>query len=714
MVGFEAADRQSTKDATNTLRASLTQRSPKTKDGAIESLAFDDVARWRATLDSQPEMICRFMPDATITFVNRAYARQYGCETEDLVGTSILDLFPDEWRAWAEAHIARLCESGQPIIHENTVTLPDGTIRDYQWSDHVVLSPNGTLLELQAVGRDITERRQAEEALRTSEQRFRAMFDLAPIGMAVVDARGYVQRANPALVELLSADADRLVGHSFDGLLLGGPITAYARSALTHEGEGTVQAERRLCADGDRWALLSFSSFDEEALLIQVVDLTERKHFEAELAHRAQHDGLTGLLNRTSLEAGLQRELTRAQAGGEDVAVLFCDVDRFKFINDSLGHQGGDQLLLILAQRLQRSMRTGDLLARFGGDEFVVVHRGTGVAAGAVAQANRLVQHLGEPIVLDGLELTVGLTIGIAVAPGGDGVAPELIRDADLAMYAAKEHERGSVRVCDDELRAAATTRLAQQNALRRAIDRDELVLHLQPIVRSGTHSLAGVEALVRWAHPEHGLLPPGDFLHVAENSGLLRPLGHWVLGEACRQLATLRAEGVVPPSSTVWINISGPELADPELPHRVHQATAQAGLALDDIVLEISERALLDEANGRLDRLAELGITLALDDLGTGRTSAADLVNAPLDIVKIDRSFVLAMEEDLQARAVVLALLQLARAVGARVVAEGVETDAHVVTLEGLGCEFLQGFGIGRPVPRESLARELGAATAR
>lgn len=675
-----------------------------------------EAARWRQTLDIQSELICRYRPDGTLTYVNQAYADQAGRRSPaELVGTSMLDLVPAHIAEWMRGHIARLCEDRDPLVHENSIHLVDGSVRYVEWTDHIIVNDDDEVVELQAVGRDVTARRLAERAVRANEARFRAAFDHAPIGMAVVDADGVMQQVNSALAMLVGVSVNELVGLALDELVADGDVHEAARAALS-AGVSVVEEERPL-AEGRVWAQLGLSLLDADAsdegdlgehLLLQVIDLSERKAMEAELSQRAAADALTGLANRDALNGSLDRALAAAYASGEDVVVLFCDLDRFKVINDGVGHHLGDELLIAVADRLRAVVPADDTIARFGGDEFVVVHRGPHAATGAVAYARRIARALEEPFELSSAEVTIGATIGIAVADGGRGDPAALLRDADLAMYAAKGRGRGSVRVCDDELRSAAAARLDAQHGLRRALERDELRVHLQPIAHPREGSLAGVEALLRWEHPERGLLSAGAFLPDVEDSGVMPELGEWVLTEACRQLAWLTDEGVLGGQATVWVNVSGEELADPRLPARARAACAAAGLDHERLVLEISERALLERAGDALEVVASLGFGLALDDVGTGRSAVADLVAAPLDYAKIDRSFVRGVERDPRHRTVVDALLRLARASGARVVAEGVETEAQREVLTAIGFDLLQGYGIGRPVPVEELAASL------
>ena len=426
----------------------------------------------------------------------------------------------------------------------------------------------------------------------------------------------------------------------------------------------------------------------------QVSEFLRRRHAEEALAHQALHDGLTGLPNRALLLDRLGHALDRARRDDSAVAVLAVDVDNFKVINDSLGHEAGNQLLVDMAGRIQTAVRKADTVARFGGDEFVVLCEQAG-EEGAVQLAERIAAEARRPLVTDGQELMVTTSIGIAVA--AQGRTPEsVLRDADAAMYRAKERGRGRYELFDEEMRSRAFARLAGETDLRRAIeDGGELRLHYQPIVAVADGSVRAVEALVRWQHPERGLVPPGEFIPLAEQSGLIVPLGRWVLGEAC-------AEAAAWPDLAVSVNVSTRQLLDRGLVADVAAVLARTGLAPERLSLEITETLIMERLEASTELLRELktlGVRLCLDDFGTGYSSLSYLERLPLDVLKLDRSFVSGLVPTAPEPAIVAAVIEMGRALGMTVVAEGVETEEQRDRLEDLGCVYAQGFYFARPM---------------
>ncbi len=678
-----------------------------------------EVARWRALLDDQHELICRYLPvgDLPLTYANRAYAAAYATTPEQLLDTSLIDLFPESMHQWARERVAALCRGDAETVHENDVHLPDGQVRRFQWSDQVVTTGDGTTVEIQSIGSDVTEQRRTEAALRASERRLRWMFDHAPIGMALLSVEGRVDLANEALASFLGTYSSSLIGAGLGDLLAEDPDGDLMRPANGSKA-ASEQFERRFRrADGaDAWGLLSIASPEgatDSPALLQVVDLTDRKRAEAELAYRAQHDPLTGLPNRARLDEEILEALRWGRRRGRDVALMFCDLDHFKVVNDSLGHDAGDALLVAVGRRLAGALDPGEVLGRFGGDEFVVVARGIRSQDDALARAGALAGVLANPIAVAGTEVPLGASVGVAVAPQGVGTPGALLRDADTAMYVAKGRGRGTVAACDDSMRTEAGERLALQTAMRGAAERNELELRYQPIV-TARGEVHGCEALLRWRHPTRGLLSPDAFLRVAEESGAIHEIGEWVRREATRQLARWDAEGGLPPDMGMWINVSGAELMDPSLAAAVSGAARHAGVDPSRLTLEISERALLGEITGTLGALAETGVALAVDDVGTGHAALADLASAPLDVLKIDRKFIALLEPPGHQASVTAVLFDLARSLGLGLVAEGVETLAQDTALDQLDCDLRQGYLYARPMPPASLRSAMMARPSR
>jgi diguanylate cyclase (GGDEF)-like protein len=448
-------------------------------------------------------------------------------------------------------------------------------------------------------------------------------------------------------------------------------------------------------------------------------DITDRKRAERALAHQALHDHLTGLPNRSLLLDRLSQAVARLSRTDTRLGVLFFDLDHFKVINDSLGHEAGDRVLQAVAGRVAGVLRPTDTLARLGGDEFVVVCEALEGPNEAGAVADRIARALASPIDEGDEELIVGASVGVVVT-GDDAADPSaLIRDADAAMYRAKDQGRGRAELFDEGMRVRVVGRLRQERALRQALQREELALHYQPVLSLPDERITGVEALVRWEHPERGLLLPAEFVPLAEETGQILELGDWVLAEACRQAEVWC--GALGPDRRleVAVNLSTKQLSQPNLAKRVAALLERHRLppAQFSLCLEITESLMLEDpmvTGGLLGDLARLGVRLAIDDFGTGYSSLAYLRRFPVHTLKVDRSFVSGLGVDADSRAVVAAIIELAHALGLEVVAEGVEEQVQLDALVDLGCDRAQGFLFARPAPAETLAELLSRRSCR
>ena len=446
------------------------------------------------------------------------------------------------------------------------------------------------------------------------------------------------------------------------------------------------------------------------------VDLyLERKRAQAAeraLIHQAFHDTLTGLPNRALLDDRLGQALARRERRPLEIAVLFLDIDRLKWVNDSLGHAAGDQLLVTAAHRLTAVLRPGDTVARFGGDEFVVLCDDVGGECEALVVAERLREALAAPFHLRDREIGLTASIGIALASSSTHDSPDaLLRDADAAMYRAKERGRDRVELFDDQMRSRAVARLETESMLRRAMDRDELRVHYQPVIDLSTDRIIGVEALVRWEHPDRGTVGPSEFITVAEDTGIIVNLGAFVLREACMQVARWNSRAPDRPPLTVSVNLSAHQLRSRGLREMVAGALDRSGLAPRLLCLEITETALVEDADASrtaLDALKDLGVTLAVDDFGTGYSSLLYLRRFPVGVLKIDRSFVIGLGTSAEDTAIVSGVIGLARALGLLAVAEGVETSEQVARLRELGCPLAQGYHWSTPLTARQMGRWL------
>jgi len=447
-------------------------------------------------------------------------------------------------------------------------------------------------------------------------------------------------------------------------------------------------------------------------------DVTERRAAERLLEHQALHDALTGLPNRGLFLDRLQHALTRARRPGSNLAVYFCDVDDFKDVNDSLGHDAGDELLIALPPRLREGLRAGDTVARFGGDEFVILCEDLASEGEAIRIAERIGAAFALPFKLDGRPHHLSVSVGVVFVRAGESSASEVLRDADAAMYRAKSGGKGRFELFDAQMRASLVARLQTETDLRRALEESELRLHWQPVVAlaerdadgGAEDAFVGAEALVRWEHPQRGLLAPAAFVAVAEDSGLIAPLGAWVLEQACRQALAWGG------ARSVSVNLSPRQLSHSDVPALVERALEQTGVAPHLIELEITENVLMEQTAGALStlrRLKAIGVRLVLDDFGTGWSSLAYLKRFPLDGLKIDREFVAGLGSSTEDTAIVAAVLSMAASLELDVIAEGVETGLQLAWLREHGCGFAQGYLLGRPMPAQELAAAPGWAPA-
>ncbi|HEX2039798.1 MAG TPA: EAL domain-containing protein [Acidimicrobiales bacterium] len=470
---------------------------------------------------------------------------------------------------------------------------------------------------------------------------------------------------------------------------------------------GTRKAGR-CYTETEQEVLLAFAEHASLALNDASALEAMRRAF-GEAVHQATHDALTGLPNRTLVIDRLTHALARSRRTPRGLAVLFVDLDRFKVVNDSLGHSVGDEVLIQIAERLQSAVRPGDTVSRLAGDEFVVVCEEFEDEADLLRLGERMAHAIARPLHLYGRETIITASIGIAIACP-ETRAEDLLRDADVAMYRAKERGRSRIEVFDEAMRTRMLDRLETEHALRVAIQQGALVLHYQPTVCLTTGRVLSFEALVRWQHPERGLVPPSEFVPLAEDTGLIVPLGRWALRTACEQLAAWRTARPELDHLQVSVNLSARQFADPHLVALVSEALAASALPPDRLWLEITESALMEEAEATVDTLRALralGVRISIDDFGTGYSSLSYLKRFPVDVLKIDRSFVDGLGVDPEDQAIVTAIVSLARALGLGVVAEGVETAEQLDEVRRLGCNSVQGYYLGRPrVASEALER--------
>ena len=669
-------------------------------------------------------------PDSYRTeWIDRRALVPFGWTVDDVVGKLMGDLYPPK-------AVERFHQAANTAVTERRVVryLGSSTLAD-KLDLEVTITPffgNG-VTQILTSRRDISERVALEEERDASNRRLNKLMEHAADAILLVSLDGVLISATGAVERILGIPADDLAGR--DALDLIDPDhRAYAESLFTVVLDSTPEnptvAEMPLRhSDGTlRWLECTVTNLlddpDVGAIVVNSHDVTERKLGEKRLAHEALHDGLTGLPNRALVSRRISAMLHRASGDDALAGVLFIDFDGFKLVNDTLGHDLGDVVIRDAARRLESTVGDRGWVARFGGDEFIVVARDVAPVEQHRALADDLRVALARPFHLNGSPIYLTASIGLATGSHEAGIdAEKMLRHADMAMYEAKRHGPDSVQLFDDSLRRLSERRLETRNLLRSAVDDDRLIVEYQPIFANATRTIVGVEALVRWDHPLRGVVGPGEFIDIAEETGLIIPIGEWVLDRTCAQLATWAAEGL--PRIYASVNVSPRQLLERDFVRTVHRSIARAGIDPQQLLIEITENLIMEDpstARSVLLELADAGVHCSIDDFGRGYSSLSYLAEFPATMLKIDRSFVASLVPNevhddpdaprpvrvRQAAAIVAAIVAMAHALGLSVVAEGVETDEQFREMRRLGCEFAQGFLLGRPTSADEIARLL------
>jgi diguanylate cyclase (GGDEF)-like protein/PAS domain S-box-containing protein len=605
--------------------------------------------------------------------------------------------------------------SGTPSALDFRNLLPDGTVRWVHGRGAVTDQRGGAPAVVSGTIQDITERKRAETEIHETLSLLNATLDSTADGILVVDGDGRMRSCNRKFVEmwrlseqvLASGDDERALNSVLSQLKDPDVFVAKVRELYAQpEANSHDLIEFRDGRIIERHSQPQRVDGVPVGRVWSFRDITERVRLEQELAHQAFHDSLTGLANQALFRDRVTHALTRAVRRQTQLAVLFVDLDDFKTVNDSLGHTAGDALLVAVAERLRDCLRATDTAARLGGDEFALLVEDLRYQSDATELAERLLASLNEPFMVAGREIVVGASVGIAfdetrVTTG------QLLRNADTAMYTAKRGGKRRYEIFETEMHTAAVDRLEIQADLRRALDRRELTLQYQPIFALGSGRISGVEALVRWPHPERGLLAPNVFIPIAEETGLICELGRQVLVEACTQASRWQRLRPQDPPLSMSVNLSPRQLQADDLISHITEALAVSGLDPSTLVLEITEGAMMHETEAiiaRLEALKALGVKLALDDFGTGYSSFSYLQRLPIDVLKIDRTFIGTMDTDDTKSTLAQAIVSLARTMDLVSVAEGVETSAQAELLGRIGCDLAQGFYLARPMDADSV----------
>ena len=584
------------------------------------------------------------------------------------------------------------------------LVIADFEVRDFEDEElHLFSELAGNL----ALG--LRELRNAD-ALVQSEVRFRTLAASSPIGILETDVEGSVTYANERMAEIAGTRPDALLGRGWiDFIEPEDRVVSLAElKDWDREGVKAWQCRIRTPKGAIRHVQGRVAATSAEGFVVTVTDVTDEVRAQEELTRLALVDPLTGLPNRTQFLLELRKQLGRGRRASDGLTILFLDLDHLKLINDSLGHDAGDAVIREAASRFATTLRADELVARFGGDEFIFLVRGGIEGISAVSAAERLLATLSHPFEVRGVRLWVNCSIGVAIARRGDS-AESLVRDADTAMYRAKEQGRGRIVVFDDELRTRTVARLAIESDLGHALEHGELELRYQPIVDPSTAQPVAAEALLRWRHPDRGVLQPHEFVHVAEDLGLIADIGTWVMEEATAQLARWDEDLTVPPLRFVAVNVSSRQLEFGDPRSWVVPAISRAGIDPSRVEIEVTESVAMNDVmvcQEALRSLRELGLAIALDDFGTGYSSLSCLHSLPITAVKIDRSFIERLLTVDSSLPIVRAILEMSHAMGLQVVAEGVSSEEIWAKVASLGCDLAQGFHFARPMDPEAFSQ--------
>ncbi len=669
-------------------------------------------AEVRRLLDELPEAVMLVDSTSVVRSTNAAALGLFDLASREMLDHSLLGLAEGDNRVRLGAAIQRAFEGDDVEPIQLKMIGRSGRVvveASFHLPRREVLQPEEQRLVVRL--RDVSEREQQSRALDQARRRFQQAFQSAPTGMALVRLDdGRIVDANQSLAEMLRRDVKELVGCTLrefthpDDVRAAQPHRARLELGIVDSFRIDQRYRRR---DGEFvWARTRVSTTEDDGVMLAIThieDVTEQRRAAEQLRYAARHDELTGLPNRAYLIHLLQEKLTTSEI--DQAAVLFVDLDNFKTINDSLGHEVGDQLLQVVSERLRKALRDHDVLARFGGDEFIVIMSGEPID---VAERLRMATH--KPVMVGEHELFVTASIGYCTNHTVGMTPNDMLRDADAAMYRAKARGRDCVEAFEVGGHEHGVQALRTAGELRRGIERGEIVPYFQPIVDLESGRVLGYEVLARWLHPDRGMLPPSEFLPLAEETGLLIELGARILRDSLAQLAQWRAAGHAFSKCTLSVNVGTRQLIDPNFHNVVVDALAETGIDANSLWLEITETALLADvkaATVALRDLRSLGLHLSVDDFGTGYSSLTYLKRFPVEAIKIDRSFIAGLGLEAEDTTIVEAVVRLGQALGLHVVAEGIESPLQLSRLRDLGCDRGQGYLFGRPRPAALIERE-------
>ena len=657
----------------------------------------------RMLADNLPAAMAYFeAQNLTCLFANKGYAEANGWTVETIIGKPVREVIGEEAFRLIEPHVERALK-GEKVEYNRPLTLPNGEQRIVEVNLIPHFGEQAQLLGAFVLIKDVTRYRLAEQTIRDSEERMRKFFAATREGI-LFHKDGVISDVNDAMLEITGYRRDELIGHNV--LEFPAPdsvqtVTENIRSGREEPVEANVVHRRghHIAVEAVGKTLhLGTSTYR----MVVMRDITARKHAEARIQYLAHHDMLTGLPNRAYLTERLGTILALARRHGTLVAIVFIDLDDFKLINDTYGHHSGDAVLKEVATRIKLVLREADMVSRLGGDEFLVILADLAAPEDAATVAQKLAQTISRPVEFGGQQLHTSASIGISLFPRDGANANDLIRQADTAMYSAKERGSGHSSFYTADLADAGFDAATREARLRQAVEMGEFVLYYQPQVSARDLRLTGIEALVRWHHPEHGLADPGEFIEFAETRGLINEIGQYVLREACRQNKAWQDKGLAP--LPISVNMSAAQFHRSDLVPQIARVLQETGLEGRYLELELTESMLMEEEMVRetLAGLRALGVKLVIDDFGTGYSSLGYLKRYPIDKLKIDRSFIDDLGQDADDRAIAVAIINLAKTLKLTALAEGVERQEQLDFLRAHGCDEFQGFLAGKPVPAE------------
>ncbi|WP_029457287.1 sensor domain-containing protein [Solidesulfovibrio alcoholivorans] len=677
--------------------------------------------KYRSIFENAVEGIFQTTPEGRYLEVNGTLARIYGFDSVAEMTEHFRDIKNQLYvvPSRRDDFVRELAAHDQVRNFESEIRKKDGTVIWISENARVVRDTAGRPLYYEGTVVDITDRRRAEEALAAQRAYFSQLFANSPQAISLIDMHRNIVDVNAAFEGLFGFRAADIKGYGMRAFIVPDHLLTECenvRGAIL-SGKSVERETARRHRDG-RLLPVSMIGFPiviqgtPQGIVYIYQDISERKAFEAQITHQAFHDALTGLPNRSLFADRLERALTRAARRDDyQYAVLMIDLNKFKGINDTLGHQAGDALLVEVAQRLVRCVRGMDTVARLGGDEFAVILEELKSKKEVMSVVDRISTVLAQPFPLCGAVVTPGASVGIVLRTRDYVSAEDILRDADIAMYRAKEQGRPSM-VFDRKMHEEILEAISLEADLRQALTAGELLLHYQPIVDVQHGGIEGFEALVRWDHPTRGLVPPVQFIPLAEETGLILPLGRFVIAEACRQLRDWQRDYPFARGLSVSVNVSCRQFVKDGLVEHVAQVLAETGLPPDCLKLEITESVLMHDARHtakELSRLKALGVKIAIDDFGTGYSSLSYLRQLPIDHLKIDRSFISGADCDGESQEIVKSIISLARSLGLTVIAEGVEREDQLDRLRQCACDKAQGFMFSRPLDKDAAGRLLG-----